>query len=148
MIKFEKEMEDIRTRLKELEERGIKYNREIISFFPADYGLLFRLLPADCHYRHKSINLALAVSSVASNGLDRLAFGEPEELAQQRLQDAEQTLLDLETYFELLQKFPEYREAEFMTAEGFFSDCEKLRTAALGHQGDYYVIASKMLLEK
>ena len=108
----------------------------------------FRFLPGDCHYRHISINLACAVSACAFNGLEGLAYGEPEGLAQQRLRDAEQTSLELETYFELLRRFPEYRKAEFMTFEGFFLDSEKQRAAALGYQGNYYVIASKMLLEQ
>ena len=48
-------------------------------------------------------------------------FKEPRDRIDLSLSLKELNVSDLKTYFELLQNFPEYREAEFTLKEGFFN---------------------------
>ena len=110
----------------------------------------FVFLRGVCNYRHIAINLATSLSFATANGLERIFCRESEELTQRCFVSAEQTLQDIQLYFQLLRRFPDYREAEFATTEGFFPDpnFRRLKEVAGNETGDVYVHASRILLEQ
>jgi len=92
-----------------------------------------------CRYRHVAINL-LNIMTTASMlfGIDSVRWANQKEIYVE-------CLMSLKRYFYLLNNFPAFKEAEFSTQEGFFSDIplavfpEELRKLNTDSISMYYV---------
>ncbi len=93
---------------------------EVVTF-PEQYGLSFRSLPGDCHYRHIATNLVEAVRLNVESAREGKVLQEPSGELEGFVLVAERSMHELQIYFQLLKDFDSYREAgDYYKSNGLF----------------------------
>lgn len=120
-------------RIEEIEEKTNDLAARI-NEFPNKFGVTQEDFSSQ-HYTHIARNIAQLCVDYLNDAYEAFSEGDLEQ-EERDLASAREVEGKLDWYFELLELFPEYREAEFHTEEGMFPDLE-----------DWYIHGSKKRLK-